>query len=606
MQQLEDALESRDISQIDFLLQKLLHSLIGGKQQRSPDWLSTLQKEWNRRASSSTPLLLGKDQDDLPEWWSLELDAQIDLIHALCEWQLERPDRLRRLVSSDEDAVTWRVDPAGWDRQGNTYWLFDDNRLWIQRPPLRSQKRKAPAPKKIQRKVTKVVPPPRRGGRRSSRLTQDTNSETTESQAIRSEDVFNSESDLSNPPSEDEDQNTKQPTFLEFETVCVLLEDWQSLLRNLADSKHPDERSLYKYLAQEVYPRVEEVQLAEQRKQALEEAMQQRKRSSRIAMKESEREVREREIREARAARQQAANALAEERDRLAREHAEQHARRSREDRLRDREERILARERRFQERSRSHTPMQSSHNHHLHDGSDSTEQSDWRLNCEVCGKDQINPPNEDNVVACEQCGVWQHTDCWNRQDQAYGRMPRDWDTDDFVCSRCKNHVQSNEPEPSNKSPGLLATEPVGQHIPETKPTIHSATSFEPKQVSTQDILTTQLAGGGDFASRSLAEGDVHWKSPVVTNLSSHSSMASENDSHADGSLYPAGTTAPATPSRQFDSPASDTHGSPRAPTGYSPNYVPRPMASPGTFPLRRNTLPSPLSHGLHSDPQEK
>ncbi|KAL9931406.1 hypothetical protein V8E36_009692 [Tilletia maclaganii] len=59
--------------------------------------------------------------------------AQVDVLHTLCEWHMLDPDRLRKLMKSEEDPQSWRIDPIGWDAQDNTYFLFDDNRLWIQR-----------------------------------------------------------------------------------------------------------------------------------------------------------------------------------------------------------------------------------------------------------------------------------------------------------------------------------------------------------------------------------------------------------------------------------------------------------------------------------------
>lgn len=69
---------------------------------------------------------------------------------------MDDPARFRGLLKTEDDAVSWvrpwpyflpvitltfqhsqRIEPVGWDKSGNIYWLFDDNRLWIQRtPPL--------------------------------------------------------------------------------------------------------------------------------------------------------------------------------------------------------------------------------------------------------------------------------------------------------------------------------------------------------------------------------------------------------------------------------------------------------------------------------------
>lgn len=80
---------------------------------------------------------------DLLQTQAVQLkNCQVQLIYELCEVQLEDPARFRGLLKSEEEATSWvslrsshqsngfadqtqRVDPAGWDKQGNTYFLFD-------------------------------------------------------------------------------------------------------------------------------------------------------------------------------------------------------------------------------------------------------------------------------------------------------------------------------------------------------------------------------------------------------------------------------------------------------------------------------------------------
>lgn len=58
-------------------------------------------------------------------WASVPLPTRVQVVHQLCEWQLADPMRFRALLKSEEDAVQWRIEPCGWDREGNVYWLFD-------------------------------------------------------------------------------------------------------------------------------------------------------------------------------------------------------------------------------------------------------------------------------------------------------------------------------------------------------------------------------------------------------------------------------------------------------------------------------------------------
>lgn len=63
----------------------------------------------------------------------------------------------------------------------------------------------------------------------------------------------------------------------------------------------------------------------------------------------------------------------------------------------------------------------------------------DWELSCEVCGSRGKNLQESSQIVCCEQCGVWQHVKCWNNQDKRMGAETlRKWSEIDFYCSKCK------------------------------------------------------------------------------------------------------------------------------------------------------------------------
>lgn len=321
-----------------------------------------------------------------------------------------------------------RVLPAGWDREGNTYWLFDDNRLWVQRAPPKRPRRNQPlscqpsSTSKAKRRKTNSRPPPRPAGRRSLRLNPHSGADQSDVFASeaptrnREEGLFSSDSDLS-PPADPE------KPWTEFETICVTRSEWENFAQRFAHSKHPDERNLHVYISKEVLPPILDMIHAEEKKAALEAALSKRKRSSRIALRDSEREQREREEAELRALKERAAAALKAERDHQAREEAELQARKSRENRLRERGERLLARERMINERQKR---------------AQERSRDPWHLRCDICLMDELNPIDSRPVVACEKCGVWQHMSCWDEHDRSHLRSPRRWENVSFCCQHCK------------------------------------------------------------------------------------------------------------------------------------------------------------------------
>ncbi|KAJ3109246.1 hypothetical protein HK100_003315 [Physocladia obscura] len=66
------------------------------------------------------------------EYVDKSVAARVLVLHTLCEFMFDSPERFRERVSpvDTEECRTWRVDPVGKDSNGYTYWLFDDNRLY--------------------------------------------------------------------------------------------------------------------------------------------------------------------------------------------------------------------------------------------------------------------------------------------------------------------------------------------------------------------------------------------------------------------------------------------------------------------------------------------
>ncbi|KAE8271887.1 hypothetical protein A4X09_0g458 [Tilletia walkeri] len=127
-------------------------------------------KETNAQPAPAPPVQLIRDITTLPA-----VD-QVEILHILCEWHMMDPDRLRKLLKSEDDAQSWRVEPIGWDAQDNTYYLFDDNRLWIQRArpkkprpvAVTSAKKGAKAAKNGTKGKQKALPP-KKGASRNGR-----------------------------------------------------------------------------------------------------------------------------------------------------------------------------------------------------------------------------------------------------------------------------------------------------------------------------------------------------------------------------------------------------------------------------------------------------
>jgi flagellar biosynthesis GTPase FlhF len=237
--------------------------------------------------------------------------------------------------------------------------------------------------------------------------------------------------------------------------VCVTLYDWRTFPEQFAKSRDLDEKALYQLLTKQVGPTIIAALVEKAQELARQEAVLNRKRSSRIATiqlskeeairaETAQREMEERMER-------QRYEETRHEREAAALARAEQ----ARDDRLREREERALAREeailarardesekaekaeRDRQERARRReegftvvtpTPITGE----ASGGGNGSQADRWELNCEVCKKTGWNVDDDEDVVACEDCGRWQHMGCHDMQDMREGRKKRNWEKVDF------------------------------------------------------------------------------------------------------------------------------------------------------------------------------
>ncbi|KAI1786771.1 hypothetical protein LXA43DRAFT_1032456 [Ganoderma leucocontextum] len=245
------------------------------------------------------------------------------------------------------------------------------------------------------------------------------------------------------------------PDFVEWEAIAVTLTEWEHVADPFEKATHYLEKALYKMLTQNIIPIVTADLREAEKRRRMEEAVVHRKRSSRIAIKESEKE-------EARLA----AKKNAEEEDKLARTRR-QEARRKKEEAERAKRERT--RDERAKERDAREARAQAKAERQEREEAAAVRSTatpsvngtgpsssvlpsrvvtpngvrtpDWILDCEVCHKQGLNVDDGLPMVSCGSCNRWQHIACHDLIDQRAGRPRRDWEQQQFFCGRCRQRV---------------------------------------------------------------------------------------------------------------------------------------------------------------------
>ncbi|KAF9000745.1 hypothetical protein BDQ17DRAFT_1281976 [Cyathus striatus] len=277
--------------------------------------------------------------------------------------------------------------------------------------------------------------------------------------------------------------------FVEWETICVTLDDWEHIAENFEKASYYLEKALYKKLSTEIVPYVTEKLREIEKRRLLEEAISHRKRSSRIAMKESEKE-------EARLE----AKRLAEENEKMGRERRlEARRRKEEEERLRRENAREQRRkEREAREAARKASPAASSseatvekpdqahevdeeeakkagssrqnkrrhpngHIDNFKSGTRTPMGDDWELDCEICHRHGMNLDDGNPMMSCGLCSRWQHIACHDQEDQRLGKPKRDWDLVEFVCRKCQVNRNS---QPSHAVKSLPQNIVYGPSLP--------------------------------------------------------------------------------------------------------------------------------------------
>ncbi|KAF9533716.1 hypothetical protein CPB83DRAFT_405954 [Crepidotus variabilis] len=278
--------------------------------------------------------------------------------------------------------------------------------------------------------------------------------------------------------------------FVEWETICVTLYEWEHISEQFEKATHYTEKALYKVLVNEIVPFVTEELREIERKRQAEEALIHRKRSSRLALRESEKE----EARAAAVRNQEESEKMSrtrrletrkqrEEEDRLKKENDREQRRMARELREESRKTQIAAEEakakieaERATKQRKSFSPVREPRKTKSQKispaacsaGSTTPAGEDWELACEICQRHGMNLDDGTPMMSCGICSRWQHIQCHDRADRDAGRPRRNWKSEDFVCGRCRatQRMQYNE------HPSLLARQPIS--LSKTLPPINS------------------------------------------------------------------------------------------------------------------------------------
>ncbi|KAI7483108.1 hypothetical protein KC351_g5337 [Hortaea werneckii] len=421
------------------------------------------RRQYMAKAPARNPF--GEDEEPR-KFNDLDIYTRIKVLQQLSTWTFGNVDRMRNMMPPDEDDMAWRMEPLGWDKDDRAYFVLDDNRLYRRSdepllPPTPPPKPKA---------KSKAKKSTRSRGTRSSKRRKVEESEEDEPQDATEDAGAGAEDDTimgNGGEAHQEEEPGYGFTNKTWECVAITLEEYNDFLASIFRSRDPNEKQLRKRIEEDVLPVIEkraeairQKQLKKQRDLENLQKMATAKRSSRLAGK-AEKEKEEREKREEEEKRLADLRMAHEEEERQKRiEEGHESRRLTREQRLKEREvKRILHEEelKKIQEQeeratsqdangestaedakrvsARQAQTQKAEHKKHLQQLAE--EEGKWYFDCSVCGVNGENVDDGTHSLACDRCGVWQHSKC-------HGFSPKQAEGDgfNFICNSCKRQEE--------------------------------------------------------------------------------------------------------------------------------------------------------------------
>ncbi|KAK3070955.1 hypothetical protein LTR53_009515 [Teratosphaeriaceae sp. CCFEE 6253] len=431
----------------------------------------------------------GEDEKPTP-FASMDIFTRIRILQQLSIWTLGNVERIRSMMPQDEDHLNWRMEPLGWDREDNAYYVLDDNRLYRRADVLARPLTPPPAPKaKAKSKAKKVSKSKatRSSKRRKVEESEDEAEAVADTEAGAQDDTTMVDADETLSPADEE--SSYGFTHKTWSLVAITLDEYDDFLSSIFRSRDPNEKQLHKRITDDVRPiieRREESLRAKQMKKLRElqnvQLIATAKRSSRLAGK-AEKEKEERDAREVIEKRDRDLRMAHEEEERQRGiEEGHDSRRMTREQRVKEREVKRILHEEELQKiqeaeeraASASQAPpseaadaeadrkrlsarqAQTQKEQHKKELAQLAAEETvgvghkWYFDCAVCGMHGENLDDGTHSLACDRCGVWQHSHC-------HGFTPKQAEGKGFtfICKSCKKQEIAKEKDSKPKIPPL-------------------------------------------------------------------------------------------------------------------------------------------------------
>jgi PHD-finger len=477
-----------------------------------------------------------------------------------------------------------RIEELGWDREERSYYVLDDSRLYRRtEPPLPVVPKAKPKSNTLKAQAAR---------RRASKRRRIDTSETPE---VKDEEGSVINDSQANEETKEIDPQADTLGGYKWECVAVTSEQYQEFLRTIEKTKDLNEKDLSLRIVEQVLPVVQRVEESYKRKlerkqkelfnvQRLNSA----KRSSRLADRH-ERERQEREAVEAAEKHTAELAAAHKEQEWQAKMEQDRQSRMmTREQRIKDREYKRLLHEEELakvaEEAKRveageargSERHLKAQMEKHKRDLEDLTAEEDWVFDCSGCGVHGKNVvcsgssaaifssahlwQQDDGAhsVACEQCNVWQHSQCLGIR-----RFEAEKDDFHFLCKDCKRKTEDAK-RPNIKlrfRAGLSTSPPQAREKEFTEapsptmkfkaveipsPQLQSGRQPLPDQYPTELMGSPQKAANGvvpspylQHAASNAANGHLPYKTSQSANPHLPPTSAYSNGSQQSYPVYP-------------------------------------------------------------------